>query len=172
MSTSPPEQTVIVTTKNTASLTLGIIALVIGVLSLLVGWVPYLGLVALPVAVIGLLLAGIALVKGGRGFGMPVLGGIICCGGFVLPILSTGSGTTFVIPPGVGTGFSSMRQAQTGRQFGLFQPRSTGIGWSLSEAYLIPTALAFRRGSQSRHARSVIMIDEFHTMPPGITCES
>src|SRR5687768_1846159 len=93
MSTSPPEQTVIVTTKNTASLTLGIIALVIGVLSLLIGWIPYLGLIALPVAVIGLLLAGIgfgiALVKAGKGIGMPVLGGIICCGAIALPILST-----------------------------------------------------------------------------------
>jgi len=94
MSTSPPEQTVIVTTKNTASLTLGITALVVGVLSLLVGWIPFFGLIALPVAVIGLLLAGIgfgiAVVKGGKGIGMPVLGGLICCGAFVLPILTTG----------------------------------------------------------------------------------
>jgi hypothetical protein len=94
MNTVQEPQTVIVTTKNTASLTLGIIALVIGVLSLLVGWIPFLGLFAMPTAIIGLLLAGIgfliALFKGGKGIGMPLIAGIICVGAFILPILSTG----------------------------------------------------------------------------------
>ncbi|EEF60631.1 hypothetical protein [Pedosphaera parvula] len=98
--TSQEPQTVIVTTKNTASLTLGIIALVVGVLSLLVGWIPFLGLLAIPVAIIGLLLAGIgfviALFKSGKGIGMPLLGGVICVGALVLPILSTG-GTSAAI---------------------------------------------------------------------------
>jgi len=106
MNASPQQepQTVIVTTKNTASLTLGIIALVVGVLSLLVGWIPFLGLLALPTAIIGLLLAGagfvIALFKGCKGIGMPLLGGIICVGAFILPILSTG-GTSAAIAKAV-----------------------------------------------------------------------
>jgi hypothetical protein len=99
MNTTEP-QTVIVTTKNTASLTLGIIALVVGVLSLLVGWIPFLGLIAIPAAIIGLLLAGIgfviALFKSGKGIGMPLLGGVICVGALILPILSTG-GTSAAI---------------------------------------------------------------------------
>lgn len=33
--------TVTVTTKNTASLTLGIIPLILGVLGLIVGWIPF-----------------------------------------------------------------------------------------------------------------------------------
>lgn len=98
--TSQEAQTVIVTTKNTASLTLGIIALVVGVLSLLVGWIPFLGLLAIPTAIIGLLLAGIgfliALFKSGKGIGMPILGGVVCVGALILPILSTG-GTSAVI---------------------------------------------------------------------------
>jgi len=96
----PPPQTVIVTTKNTASLTLGIIGLVVGVLSLLVGWVPFLGLVAIPVAVIGLILAGvgilIAVFKGFRGIGMPLLAAGICIAGLIVPLLSTG-GTSALI---------------------------------------------------------------------------
>lgn len=98
--TSQEPQTVILTTKNTASLTLGIIALVVGVLSLLVGWIPFLGLLAIPAAIIGLLLAGIgcviALFKSGKGIGMPLLGGVICVGALTLPILSTG-GTSAAI---------------------------------------------------------------------------
>jgi len=94
MNTREPP-TVVVTTKNTASLTLGIAALVVGVLSLLVGWIPFLGFLAMPTAVIGLVLAGIGLViaifKGGKGIGMPLLGGIICGGAFILPVLSTGA---------------------------------------------------------------------------------
>ena len=90
-SQSQEPQTVILTTKNTASLTLGIIAIVVGVLSLLVGWIPLLGLLAIPVAIIGLILAGIgfviALCKGGKGIGMPLLGGVICVAAFVVPIL-------------------------------------------------------------------------------------
>lgn len=107
MNTSAPPQepqVVIVTTKNTASLTLGIIAIVVGVLALLVGWIPFLGLLAIPAAIIGLLLAGIgfviALFKGCKGIGMPLLGGAICIAAFILPILSTG-GTSAAITKAV-----------------------------------------------------------------------
>lgn len=102
MSTASPEtpQTVIVTTKNTASLTLGIIAVVVGVLALLVGWVPFLGLLAMPTAFIGLLLAGVGFVvavfRGCKGIGMPVLGGGICLVAMVIPVLST-HGTSVAI---------------------------------------------------------------------------
>jgi len=86
-------QTISVTTKNTCSLTLGLIAVIIGTISLLVGWVPYLGLLAIPFAGIGLLLAGLgffyAIAKGFRGSAMPILGGLICAAGITLPILST-----------------------------------------------------------------------------------
>jgi hypothetical protein len=73
---------------------------VVGVLSLLVGWIPFLGLLAMPTAIIGLLLAGfgfvIALFKRGKGIGMPLLGAGICIAAFILPILSTG-GTSAAI---------------------------------------------------------------------------
>ena len=108
MNTSIPQepQTVIVTTKNTASLALGIIALVVGVLSLLVGWIPFLGLLAIPTAIIGLILAGIgfviALFTGCKGIGMPLLAGAICTAAFFLPILSIGS-TSEAIAKAVGS---------------------------------------------------------------------
>ncbi len=98
-----PEQQpleVVVTTKNTASLTLGIIATVVGVVALLVGWVPFFGLIALPGAVLGLLFAVtgiiIALVRGMKGIGMPIIGGLICGIALAVPIVSTG-GTSVAI---------------------------------------------------------------------------
>jgi hypothetical protein len=83
-----------ITTKNTVALTLGIISTVIGVIALLIGWVPFLGLFAIPGAVIGLILALIggitAIAKKGKGIGLPILGGVICLCAFILPIASTG----------------------------------------------------------------------------------
>lgn len=89
------EQTVTVTTKNTTALTMGIIAIVLGVLALLVAWLPFLGLIAIPVAAVGLLLAFIgvilAAIKQFSGVAMPLLGGVICGIAVVLSISSTGS---------------------------------------------------------------------------------
>lgn len=81
--------------QNSASLVLGIIALVFGSLALLVGWIPFLGLLAIPVAVLGGLLAliglVIALVKNGRGIILPLVGGAVCGLAFFIPLLSTGA---------------------------------------------------------------------------------
>ncbi|MGE3180886.1 MAG: hypothetical protein AB7N71_04590 [Phycisphaerae bacterium] len=89
------QQEVVITTKNTTSLTLGIIAVVLGVLALLVGWIPFLGLVAVPAAVLGGVLAIvgvlIAATKRFRGLGLPLLGAGICLVAFVIPLASTGS---------------------------------------------------------------------------------
>ncbi len=89
-----PTTSVEVTTKNTGSLTMGICAIVVGVMGLLIGWVPFLGLFAIPVAIVGIVLAVIgfilALVKGGKGIGLPLLGGFICVVAIVVPVLSTG----------------------------------------------------------------------------------
>lgn len=83
-----------ITTKNTVALTLGITSTVIGVIALLIGWVPFLGLLAIPVAVIGIILAVVggivAIAKQGKGIGLPILGGVICTGALILPILATG----------------------------------------------------------------------------------
>lgn len=88
-------QTVVVTTRNTSALTMGIIAIVLGVLALMFGWVPFLGLFSIPVAILGGLLAGIGLFLamcngGARAAGLPMLGGVICAAAIVLPIVSTG----------------------------------------------------------------------------------
>lgn len=107
---------VILTTKNTASLTLGIIATVVGVLALLIGWVPFLGLLAVPVAIVGALLAligvVIALAKKFKGIGMPVLGGVICGIAFIVPIVSTG-GTSAAITKSIDDTTREMESART-----------------------------------------------------------
>jgi archaellum component FlaG (FlaF/FlaG flagellin family) len=91
---------VVLSTKNTPSLTLGIISIVIGVLSVLVGWFPFLGLLAIPFALIGFFFSGIgvliALFKKFNGIVMPLLGGFICMIGFILPIVSTGGASAAI----------------------------------------------------------------------------
>jgi hypothetical protein len=61
---------------------LGIAALVLGILSCLFCWIPLLGLLALPIAFIGLLLAiagiVIASINKNTGFRFPISGGIVC----------------------------------------------------------------------------------------------
>lgn len=90
MSANEPAQAV---TKNSASLTLGIIATVLGVLCLLIGWVPYLGLFTLPAALLGLLLAGVglllALFKRLNGIALPAIGAVLCLAAIALPIAMT-----------------------------------------------------------------------------------
>ncbi len=106
---------VVITTNNTPSLTLGIISIVIGVLAICVGWIPFLGLLAIPFALIGIFLAGIggliALFKNFKGIGMTLLGGFICVIGFVLPLASTG-GTSAAITKAADEASQSMDQAR------------------------------------------------------------
>lgn len=89
-----------VDTKNTGALTMGIISIVIGVLALLIGWVPFLGLLAIPAAAIGLGLAFIgvilAILKKFKGILMPSLGGFISIIALIIPIVSTGSSSVAI----------------------------------------------------------------------------
>lgn len=94
---------VIVSTGNTAALTLGLIAVVMGVLALTFGWIPFLGLVAIPIAVIGFAIGALGLVcclfKGGlNATVMPLLGCVICAGAIVIPLLSTGGASVALTP--------------------------------------------------------------------------
>jgi hypothetical protein len=80
-------------TKNVVSLTLGIIGVVIGVLALLSGWIPYLGLVAIPIAIIGFLLSGMgvgfACFKKFKSIELPILGCLLCIIAISLSIFTT-----------------------------------------------------------------------------------
>ncbi|HEV8603838.1 MAG TPA: type II secretion system protein GspG [Tepidisphaeraceae bacterium] len=60
---------------------LGIAALVLGILAVLVAWMPFCGLVVMPMALVGLVLGifGIVLSRKGRtGIGMPIAGTTLC----------------------------------------------------------------------------------------------
>lgn len=96
--------TVTVTTKNTTALTMGIIAIVLGVLGLLISWMPFLGLLAVPLAIIGGFLALIGLIlaalKKFKGWSMPLLGGLICLLALLISFCSTGS-TSVAIAEGL-----------------------------------------------------------------------
>jgi hypothetical protein len=78
--------------KTTSSL--GIAGLVLGGLALVICWVPFLGILSIPVSVIGGILAlvglGLALAKKETGAGIPAAATLLCGVTFVLPIWSTG----------------------------------------------------------------------------------
>lgn len=92
--------TVTITTKNTTALTMGIIAIVLGVFGLLVAWIPFLGLLAVPLAIIGGFLALIGLIlaalKKFKGWSMPLLGGLVCLLTLLVSFCSTGSTTALI----------------------------------------------------------------------------
>ncbi|MDE0218873.1 MAG: hypothetical protein OXJ90_06365 [Spirochaetaceae bacterium] len=68
-------------------------AVVLGAVGLSISWVPFLGLVAIPTAVIGLLLSGVglllALTRKVNGYGLSILGGALCVVAGIVAIGST-----------------------------------------------------------------------------------
>ena len=56
-------QEVIVKNRNTASVTLGITAVVCGALALAGGWIPFLGLLAIPIELLSNLVYGMVLIR-------------------------------------------------------------------------------------------------------------
>jgi hypothetical protein len=75
---------------------LGVAALVIGILSLLGSWVPFCGLMVIPLAIIGVVLGvvGMFVAASGKrsGLGFPVVGTSVSGGAIVLALVSTGAG--------------------------------------------------------------------------------
>ncbi|XAL98201.1 hypothetical protein OT109_11390 [Phycisphaeraceae bacterium D3-23] len=69
-------------TGNGAATGLGVASLVLGVIALLASWIPFIGCISVPFAVIGFVLATIggilALTTKGRGIGLPIAGGVAC----------------------------------------------------------------------------------------------
>src|SRR5690554_3198133 len=65
---------------------LGLAALILGVFALLLSWVPIIGLLSLPIALIGLVLGGIGLLAGikSKSFGIPGAGVFVCVLSFVI----------------------------------------------------------------------------------------
>lgn len=81
--------------KNSpAALALGIIGTVLGALALIGSWIPVLGLIAIPIALVGGLLAGIGFIismaSGGKSIATPLIGIALCVLSVVVAILATG----------------------------------------------------------------------------------
>ena len=74
---------------------LGIAALVLGILACLICWIPIIGLLSIPLSIIGLLLGFIGLIMATiskkTGFAFPVGGEIVCLLAIIIAISSTGS---------------------------------------------------------------------------------
>ena len=72
---------------------LGVASLVIGIVALLISWVPLIGLMVLPLAVIGLILGGVGIVMATTnrrsGVGFPIAGAAVCLLAAIVPVLLT-----------------------------------------------------------------------------------
>jgi len=79
---------------------LGIAALVVGIIACLFCWVPFLGVLAIPLAVIGMLLAFIgfimALASKRTGFAFPISGGLLCLLSVFIAVATTVGGAKVV----------------------------------------------------------------------------
>ena len=97
----PPEVTVNVPemTMNVKGIKstngLGIAALVLGVLAAILCWIPLVGIISIPLAILGLVFGGIgfliALIGRKSGVGMPISGSIVCIVALVIAIMMTGA---------------------------------------------------------------------------------
>ena len=79
---------------------LGIAALVMGILACLTCWIPVIGLLTIPLSLIGLLLALIGLIMAAvskkTGFVFPISGGLVCVIAIAIAVLTTGGFTKAV----------------------------------------------------------------------------
>ena len=79
---------------------LGIAALVIGILACLTCWIPVIGLLTIPLSLIGILLALIGLIMAAvskkTGFVFPISGGLVCVIAIAIAVVTTGGFTKAV----------------------------------------------------------------------------
>ena len=79
--------------NSTSVLVLGIIALALGVLTLMVAWIPLFGMLAVPIAAIGAIVGIVGIALGARGgdgrLWMPLVGVIVCALSVGVSYLST-----------------------------------------------------------------------------------
>lgn len=79
---------------NRGASPLGIAALVMGIIGCLFAWIPFLGLLSIPIAGIGIILAFIgfimALANKKTGFGFPISGGLVCALSLFIAFAITG----------------------------------------------------------------------------------
>ena len=117
----PPQQHLHVhsapATKGTSGL--GIAALVLGIIACLISWIPFAGMLSIPIAGIGILLAGIGFIislSGGKsGVGMPVAGGVACAVAVVVALIST-IGTTAAVGSAANEMAKAVEKAQKERE--------------------------------------------------------
>jgi len=86
--------TQVVVTPSKSVSGLGIAALVLGIISCLMCWIPFLGLIIIPLALLGIvfgIIGAIVSLAGRRSsIGMPVAGCVVCVVALIVAILSTG----------------------------------------------------------------------------------
>ncbi len=79
---------------------LGVAALVLGIIAALICWIPFIGLLGTPLAILGLVfgIIGLLIALIGRkaGLGMPISGSIVCVVALIIAIASTGAATVAV----------------------------------------------------------------------------
>ena len=102
---------------------LGIASLVLGIIAALTCWIPFIGILGVPLAILGLLFGVIgfliAVIGGRSGVGMPVSGSIVCIVAVIIAVLSTGGAVTVVD--------QAIRQAESSYQRDLTDETETSV---------------------------------------------
>lgn len=118
--------------SNTASLVLSIFAFVLCIPALLISWIPFLGILGLPMAILGGLLAGIGIVvalsKRGRGLILPVTALFLCgFSGFVA------LGVTSIASSGVSEAIDEANRQAHGTNQRAVNPNVANEDWASAE---------------------------------------
>lgn len=90
-------QTVVVVHRGPGALS--ILALVFGGIALLFCWIPFVGLLTIPVALLGLFFAALGFILeglSGRGIGTSFIGRLLCAGTIAMAMMSTGATATAI----------------------------------------------------------------------------
>lgn len=113
--TAPPQPQAHLATTPRRSNSVGIVSFLLGVLALLLCWIPFVSVISVPISGLGLILAAVAfvlsLIRSGYGIGWPIGGGMIS--GIALFFgLVTGVGA-FGVVKGVGDRLAAEQQQRT-----------------------------------------------------------
>jgi hypothetical protein len=97
---TPPRVAVSIRTPSGASHSLGIASVVLGILAFLICWIPFLGLLGLPLSLLGILLGGLGLLmavfRKGAGIGYPIAGTAISVLAVVTAVSISGAAASAV----------------------------------------------------------------------------
>ena len=121
---------------------LGIAALVMGILACLTCWIPVIGLLTIPLSLIGILLALIGLIMAAvskkTGFVFPISGGLVCVIAIAIAVMTTG-GFTKAVSDATAKAQETNQSVVPSEKAAPLTPSQTPIATAVSDTPVAPT---------------------------------